>query len=217
MVATLAETLPGSRLGRWSETAALVECAQAGDRDAFGQLVEQFQRTVYAIALGRLGNTSEALELSQDVFLHAMNQIAQLREPERFAGWLRQMTHRMAINRATRRVPPTSIEDEVLDRVSGQPDNPLDTLIERERASHLWEALQSLRPMDREALVAFYIQEQSLLEIADQFDIPLGTVKRRLHTARGRLKAALEAATANTDEWQEHSGVSLETPEPAFA
>ncbi|MEO6811086.1 MAG: sigma-70 family RNA polymerase sigma factor [Isosphaeraceae bacterium] len=175
--------------------------AQLGDREAFGALVEQFQRTVYAVCLGRLGNPNEALELTQEVFLHVMRRIDQLREPERFAGWLRQVAARMAINRATRRVALLSVEDEVLDGASGHRADPLDELIRRERAEQLWEALAQLKPMDREVLVAFYIQEQSLLEIAEQFDVPIGTVKRRLHTARKRLKTELEAGADDADEW----------------
>ena len=130
--------------GRWDETAALVVRSQDGDREAFGLLAEQFQRTVYAISLRRLGDPTEALELSQEVFLHAMTRIGQLREPERFAGWLRQMVVRMAINRATRRVPPPSVEDEVLDASSGIRDEPVEALIARERIAGLRAALARL-------------------------------------------------------------------------
>ena len=189
------------RSSNWSATAELVERAQAGDREAFGELVEQFQRTVYAIALGRLGNASEALELTQEVFLHVMRRLDQLREPERFAGWLRQVAVRMAINRATRRVVPASVDDGVLEAASGQRDEPLDALILRERAKHLWEGLNRLKPLDREALVLFYIQGMSLLEIADQLDVPVGTIKRRLHIARKRLKDELQARVADAEEW----------------
>ncbi len=99
----------------WSEVAVLVRQAQVGDRAAFGRLVEQFQHTVHAICLRRLGNASEAAELTQEVFLHVMRRIGQLREPERFAGWLRQVTVRMAINRATRRLAPSCVEIGVLE------------------------------------------------------------------------------------------------------
>src|SRR5688572_17548951 len=170
----------------WSDLAILVRRAQAGDREAFGELVEQFQRTVHAICLRRLGNPSEALEMTQEVFLHVLRRLDQLREPERFAGWLRQVAIRMAINRATRRVSPPSVEDEVLDAASGRRDDPLDELIRRERAQHLWAGLERLKPLDREALVAFYIHGRSLIEIAEDLDVPIGTIKRRLHTARKR-------------------------------
>ena len=186
---------------RWDETAALVVRAQDGDREAFGLLVEQFQRTVYAVCLGRLSNPSEALELTQEVFLHVMRRLDQLREPERFAGWLRQVAVRMAINRATRRVPPSSVEAEVLEGAGDRRNEPLDALIARERARRLWEGLGRLKPLDRETLVAFYIQGQSLNEMAERLEAPIGTIKRRLHTARKRLKADLQAGVADAHEW----------------
>lgn len=192
-----------ARAAGWQKTARLVERAQNGDRDAFGRLVEQFESTVYAVCLGRLGNASEAAELSQEVFLHVMNRLDQLREPERFAGWLRQVATRMAINRATRRVPPTAVEGEVLDGLGAQHDDPLETLIRHERAALLWEGLGRLKPLDRETLVAFYIQGQSLLEMAENSAAPVGTIKRRLHTARLRLKDELRRRTADADEWDD--------------
>jgi RNA polymerase sigma-70 factor, ECF subfamily len=190
--------------------ALLVRRAQEGDREAFGRLVEQFQRTVHAICLRRLGNSSEALELTQEVFLHVMRRLDQLREPERFAGWLRQVTVRMAINRATRRVAPASVETGVLEGASEHRADPLGDLISRERAQRLWEAIARLRLIDREALVAFYIQGQSLIEIAQSLDVPIGTVKRRLHTARKRLKAELQAVAADADEWSDSPELGAE-------
>ena len=185
----------------WAELALVVKRAQRGDRAAFGSLVEQFQPTVYAIALRRLGNASDALELTQDVFLHVLERITQLREPERFAGWLRQVAVRMAINRATRRVAPPSVETGILEGASLQGAEPLDQLIDRERADRVWAALGKLKSLDREALDAFYIRGHSLIEIAEMLDVPLGTVKRRLHTARKRLKVELQSSVADADEW----------------
>ncbi len=186
MIATL-RTVP-LRDPKWTDLAELVTRAQRGDREAFGELVEQFERTVHAICLRRLGNPSEAVELTQEVFLHVMKRIDQLREPERFAGWLRQVTVRMAINRATRRV---------------HRQDPLDELIARERAQRLWDGLARLKTLDRETLVAFYIQGQSLVEIADALDTPIGTIKRRLHTARKRLKAELQAGVVDATDWSD--------------
>jgi RNA polymerase sigma-70 factor (ECF subfamily) len=185
----------------WADLAVLVRRAQRGDREAFGALMEQFQPTVYAIALRRLANASDALELTQEVFLHVLRRINQLREPERFAGWLRQVAVRMAINRATRRVAPPSVEAGVLEGAWEPGDEPLDQLISRERAERLWEALGRLKSLDREALDAFYIRGHSLLEIAEMLGVPLGTVKRRLHTARKRLRVELETAVADAREW----------------
>lgn len=200
MLATLHTTIP-TEGDTYTEVAGLVRRAQTGDREALGQLIEQFQRTVHSVCLRRLGNPSEALELTQEVFLHVMRRIDQLREPERFAGWLRQVAVRMAINRATRRTPPPSVETGVLDGATGHRADPLDELISRERAQRLHEGLARLKALDRETLVAFYIQGQSLVEMAERLDAPLGTIKRRLHTARKRLKAELEAVAGDAEEW----------------
>src|SRR5882762_9385915 len=100
----------------WIESSELVLRAQHGDRSAYGELVERFQPTVYALALARLRNPAEAQELAQEVFLHGMKKLPQLRDVQCFAGWLRQITVRMAINRVTRRGPVQAVEPEVLEQ-----------------------------------------------------------------------------------------------------
>src|SRR5206468_10844355 len=113
----------------WNEITSLVERARAGDRQAYGELVERFQPTVYAVALARLRNPTEAQELAQEVFLHGMKKLPQLRDVQCFAGWLRQITVRMAINRLTRRGPLQKVEGDVLDSAEAAGVNPLDSLI----------------------------------------------------------------------------------------
>lgn len=70
----------------------LVLAAQAGDREAFGELARRYERSVYATALRRLGNHAEAQEVCQEVLVRAMQKISQLREPEAFGGWLQSVT-----------------------------------------------------------------------------------------------------------------------------
>jgi RNA polymerase sigma-70 factor (ECF subfamily) len=158
---------------------------------AYGELVERFQPTVYAVALARLRNPTEAQELTQEVFLHGMKKLAQLRDPQCFAGWLRQITVRMAINRVTRRGPLQKVENEVLETTEAVNTNPLDRLIQTEQAAELYQALEQLKPVDRSTLVAFYIRGRSLKQMSREFETPVGTIKRRLHVARNRLKAVL--------------------------
>ena len=104
----------------WTEITVLVERAKAGDREAYGELVTRFQSSVYAMALARVRNPLEAQELAQDVFVHAMRKLPQLRDPRCFAGWLRRITARMAINRLTRRGPLFGADPEMLDAVQAQ-------------------------------------------------------------------------------------------------
>src|SRR5215472_7736117 len=109
----------------WNEIAILVERAREGDRAAYGELIERFRPTVYAVALARLRNPTEAEELTQEVFLHGMKKLGQLRDVQCFAGWLRQIAVRMAINRLTRRGPLQKVDGEVLDNAQAAGTSPL--------------------------------------------------------------------------------------------
>ncbi len=174
----------------------LVERAQAGDRAAYGELIERFQPTVYAIALARLRNPTEAQELAQEVFLHALTKLDQLRDAQCFAGWLRQITVRMAINRLTRGLPLAKGDGEILDQTEAAGAAPVDELVKAEQAAELYRSLERLKPVDRATLVAFYLRGRTLKQMAREFETPVGTIKRRLHVARNRLKKMLERRLA---------------------
>ena len=174
------------------ELMPIVLRARDGDRTAYGELVERFQSTVYAVALARLRNPTEAQELAQEVFLHAMKKLPQLRDVQCFAGWLRQITVRMAINRLTRHGPLHKVEAEVLENAEAAGVSPLDEMVRAEQRAELWKGLQRLKAVDRATLVAFYIRGHSLKQMSRDFETPVGTIKRRLHVARNRLKKQME-------------------------
>jgi RNA polymerase sigma-70 factor (ECF subfamily) len=191
----------------WNEITELVLRAQAADRAAYGELAERFQPTVYAVALARLRNPAEAQELAQEVFLHGMKKLAQLRDPQCFAGWLRQITVRMAINRLTRGGPLQKADGEVLDNAQASGPGPLDEMLRTEAAAELYKGLERLKPVDRATLVAFYIQGRSLKQMSREFETPVGTIKRRLHVARNRLKEVMEEMAGGAEAACEMSGV----------
>jgi RNA polymerase sigma-70 factor (ECF subfamily) len=175
---------------------ALVRAAQLGDRSAFGELVERYEGMVKSVALRRLGDEAEALELTQDVFMKAMLRIEQLKEPAAIGGWLRQITVRMAINRQVRRRPVHSTEPSTLEATVCEYRTPLDEALTSERARQVHGGLDRLGEMDRSTLVAFYVRGESLNEMSAAFSAPVGTIKRRLHVARKRLAAELEMLQA---------------------
>src|SRR6185369_8665277 len=119
------------------ELIELVVLAQQGDREAYGQLVLRFESTVYAVALARLRNPTEAQELTQDVFLHGMRKLPQLRDVACFPGWLRQITVRMAINRLTRHGPLARAESEMLEQAQAASTTPLDEMERAEKRDQL--------------------------------------------------------------------------------
>jgi RNA polymerase sigma-70 factor (ECF subfamily) len=176
----------------WDEIYILIARAQTGDRAAFGELVERFHPAVYAVALARLRDPNEATELAQEVFIHAMQKIGQLREAHCFVGWLRQITVRMAINRVTRKAPVQGAEPEFMQNAPDTLATPVDEMIKSEDRADVWKGLDRLKPLDRDTLVAFYIKGRTLKQMAREFETPVGTIKRRLHVARNRLRHALD-------------------------
>ena len=174
----------------------LVQFSQEGDRDAFGELAYRYENLVRSIALRRLGDWAEAQELCQEVFIKAMQRIGQLNEPAAFGGWLRSITVRMAINRQVRRSPTVSTEPQALAAIHFENRTPLDSLLTSERASQVHDGLNRLADLDRSTLEAFYVRGQSLNEMSESFDAPVGTIKRRLHVARKRLARELETLQA---------------------
>lgn len=176
----------------WDEVNLLVEQAQCGDREAFGELVKRFEKAVQAMALSKLHDPQAAEELAQDVFVHALRKLPQLRDPRCFAGWLRMMTSRMALNRLSRKGPFCTGDGEFLDSVPDRETAPQEELERDERKAHLSRGLRQLKKLDRQTLEAFYLRGQSLEQMAAEFNAPLGTIKRRLHVARLRLKDVLQ-------------------------
>jgi RNA polymerase sigma-70 factor (ECF subfamily) len=179
-----------------AETAELVAAAQDGDNEAFGALVTRFERMVEAVCWQRLRNYAEAQEAAQEVFIKALQKLDQLQEPAAFPGWLRSIAVRQAINRGTRRPPAVAVEPHTLEGVGAEGEAPLSSLLARERVDQLHEGLGRLAKLDRCTLVAFYLNGQSLLEMSDEFEAPVGTIKRRLHVARKRLAKELECLQA---------------------
>jgi len=173
------------------ETLILVCQARGGDRHAFDQLARRTERMVFAVALRRLGNHAEAQEVTQEVLVQVLCKLKQLRDPERFEPWLRTITRRLAINRATRR-PKESLGDcQALGEAPCARSDPLEGVMREEERARLRAVLAQLRDLDRKTLVAFYFENLSLQEMSVRFKSPIGTIKRRLHTARNRLRDRL--------------------------
>ena len=144
--------------------AELVHAAQAGDRNAFGELFERYRPAIVALAKRRVCNADEAEELTQDVFVQAMQKLDQLRVPEAFGGWLRRIVHRMAINRLTRSrtalADPETLESTCL--ADGLPD---EIVQGREQAAVIRNSIDRLGSLDQETLSAFYLQSKTLNEM----------------------------------------------------
>jgi len=163
---------------------ALARAAQAGDREAFGQLIERHRDMVYGVCYRMTANSADAEDLSHDTFVEAFLKLGQLRAPERFGGWLRTLCLNLCRMWYRRR----QVETEVLDEetvVVENGDDQTDYL-------RLVHCLSLLAPARRMPLVLHYWEGWSYEEIAGFLEVPVGTVMSRLHRARQALKDAVE-------------------------
>ena len=192
MATCLEETFTNQdQLTEWT-IADLVRGSQKGDRAAQGELFRRYEQHVLSIAMRRLGDFADAQELCQEVFVQALKKLDQLRQPECFGGWLRSIANRMAINKALRKAPSLATEPQTLEATVIEEQTPYSIAVTGERAACVRDGLKRLRELDRQTLVAFYVKGQSLIEMADDFEAPIGTIKRRLHVARQRLAKEVE-------------------------
>ncbi|MCC7145338.1 MAG: sigma-70 family RNA polymerase sigma factor [Phycisphaeraceae bacterium] len=166
--------------------AALVAAAIAGDPEQFAPIVQRYQDAVFAVALARLGNFHDAQDVVQNVFLEAFQRISNLNDPARLGAWLRSITIHRSIDHL-RRSGQTSGVIDASQKIEAIADGRT-----RERTGDLRDqvmaAIGKLSRTQRETTTLFYINGYSQQEVAAIQEVPVGTVKRRLHDARAKLK-----------------------------
>jgi RNA polymerase sigma-70 factor (ECF subfamily) len=178
--------------------AALVRRTHAGDTRAFGALVERYMRRAYYAALGLVGSSDDALDLSQEAFVRAFNARHTIDPDRPFYAWLYQIIRRLCFNhtrdRRTRRRGIEAAGDWLTEQASARTAgmNPDRALERAEAKRRVARALDSLSDRDREVLVLKEFEGLRYREIAEILGVPIGTVMSRLYSARRRLAAALE-------------------------
>ncbi len=144
----------------------------------------------FRVAFGVLRHRQDAEDVAQEAFVKAYRSFRQLRDRDRFRAWLVRMTWRLAIDRQRNDRRRTSREQE-----HARP-SPTDTAAEaldaRERAEHLWAAIDALPEKLRVVVVLSNIEEHDIGDVARLLGLPAGTVKSRLFLARQRLKEQLQ-------------------------
>jgi RNA polymerase sigma-70 factor (ECF subfamily) len=177
------------------DDAGLVQRARAGDAEAFDEIAAVRLPGAFRLASAILGSEADAADAAQNAFLAAWRQLPQLRELERFDAWL----HRIVVNECRMRVRQQTQRREVElvdDASSGRPGGVgMDTssFDAIEILDLLEGAFESLDADDRTLVVLHHLEDRPLDEIAAIVDMPVGTVKWRLHEARKVLHGALEA------------------------
>jgi RNA polymerase sigma-70 factor (ECF subfamily) len=172
----------------------LADRARSGDRLAFERLVEPWIEPAYRTGLAILGRDADARDATQDALLEAWRNIRRLRDPERFDAWLGRI-HVNACRAIGRRRGRSSVREIAIDML---PDPeamrgrqvPLDE--EAGSLDELERAFARLSISHRSILVLHYLEHRPVTDLAARLGVAEGTVKWRLHEARGALTRALE-------------------------
>ena len=173
--------------------AECVKRVQRGDTESFEILVRRHQKATFNLIYRFLGDYDEAAELAQEVFLSAYKSIHRFRGDANFSTWL----YRIAFNHAStrRKCLNSKLErDMALDGTEALAGSAIDPAVSAERREIqqcVQRALNNLDPDDAQIILLRDLQDVPYEDIAETLDVPVGTVKSRLHRARQALKASL--------------------------
>lgn len=178
---------------------AIVEAVLAGDQHRFGELVDDYQGKIVNYVYKMLGNYEDAVDVSQEVFLKAYTALDTYKPKYPFAAWLFRIARNAAIDELRRRRGQKVSLDEPLDLGNGAverqvPDSgpdPEAELLQDEFQGRVEAAVGELPEKYREPLVLRHAGGLTYDAIAEALELPLGTVKTRIHRAREALRESL--------------------------
>ena len=171
-----------------------------GDLDSLGTLYDRHNRLVFRTALGITGDGEAAADLLQEVFLR-MHRFADKIDPQRpLEPWLYRVTTNLACTWVKRQRWMRPIDDLTEWLVGDTRETPAAAAECSETWGQIKTAISSLPLPQRTVIVMYYINDLSLQEISDVIDVPVGTIKSRLHYGRQALKKQLSVQNGGLPE-----------------
>jgi len=175
----------------------LVKRVQAGNREAFDELVKRYYGAVYNLAAHSIQNGEEREDVIQEIFLKAYRSISGFRFQAAFSTWLYSIAKNMLIDISRKKHPlQVSIEKEaggirIGDTLSDSRDDPEKRLMENNAEISLRKALMNLEENHKQILILREMEGLSYMELSKALGINIGTVKSRLARAREELRIIL--------------------------
>ncbi|MFD0715908.1 RNA polymerase sigma factor SigW [Paenibacillus sp. GCM10027626] len=191
--------------GSGGETVKLVESslarmARKGDHSAFAEIVRLYQDKLYHMANRMLYNRQEAEDVVQDAFLRVYNNLDRYDDTLKFSTWIYRITTNLCIDRLRKRRPSYSLDAESNDHdgldgyamIPSDDRTPESELLLSETQQIIHQAIETLPAKYKSVMVLRYLQDMSLQEIGDVLEVPVTTVKTRVHRGREFLRKKLE-------------------------
>lgn len=176
-----------------------IKQVKKGDQNAFAEIVELFKDKVFQLCYRMVGNAHDAEDIAQEAFIRAYVNINSYDTNRKFSTWLYRIATNLSIDRLRKRKPDYFLDAEIegtegLTMYSQIPSDELqpDEMVESlEFQEWIQQEINGLPVMYRSVIVLKYIEELSLKEIGDILDLPIGTVKTRIHRGREALRKRL--------------------------
>jgi RNA polymerase sigma-70 factor, ECF subfamily len=183
----------------------LVRLAGSGDKEAFRELVERYQRRVLAVVMGMLHDREAALEVTQETFIKAFRSIGRFKGDASFYTWIYRIAVNLAIDHqrrewrrpigeSTRTSGSDGQTEDLLDRIGDEDPrgDPFEATKDSELRARVLEAIEELTPDHKAVILLRELEGLSYEEISRVMQCSKGTVMSRLHYARKKLQARLK-------------------------
>jgi len=170
-----------------------------GDQNAYGEIVELYKDKIFQLCYRMLGNRHEAEDVAQEAFIRAYINIQSFNQGKKFSSWIYRIATNLCIDRIRKKKPDYFLDAEVpgtegltmYSQVASDSILPEDKLVRMELQETVQKEISKLPEKYRVVIVLKYMEELSLNEISEILDIPLGTVKTRIHRGRETLRQQL--------------------------
>ena len=169
----------------------LIEWIRRGGSEAFSPVVERFQDMAVGYAYAILGDFHQAEDAAQNAFLTAYLNLESVEDPKAFPGWMRRIVF-TECTRMTRKKKASTVDVEAVE-IASDAERPDTSVVSAETQSAANEKIAALPDRSREAVVLYYLAEMSQKEIGDFLGASEGTIKKRLHDARERMRKGVES------------------------
>ncbi|MDL0428258.1 RNA polymerase sigma factor SigW [Bacillus amyloliquefaciens] len=176
-----------------------IKQVKKGDQNAFAEIVDLYKDKIYQLCYRMLGNVHEAEDIAQEAFIRAYVNIDSFDINRKFSTWLYRIATNLTIVRIRKKKPDYYLDAEVAgaegltmySQIAADGVLPEDAVLSLELSDTIQKKILKLPDKYRTVIVLKYIDELSLIEIGEILNIPVGTVKTRIHRGREALRKQL--------------------------
>ncbi|SFE18472.1 RNA polymerase, sigma subunit, SigW [Lentibacillus persicus] len=176
-----------------------IKQVKRGDQSAYEEIVSFYQHKIFQHCYRMLGNRHEAEDIGQETFIRAYVNIHSFDDNRKFSTWLYRIATNLTIDRIRKRKPDYYLDADIkgteglnmYSQLAADNRLPEEEVQGRELQDYITREIYGLPPKYRSVIVLRYLEELSLQEISDILDLPLGTVKTRIHRGREALRKKL--------------------------